>query len=109
MPEAIQADSIGLVIPQSMTFQEPLLLDCAAMLPACTPVDDTCDQLNASRPDAIHVIHARYSHRHAAGCHYLDDRKPGRRDTCAGPGNPWGKDSAGIVVRDLARLAPRTA
>lgn len=45
MPEAIPADSVGLVTPQSMTFQEPLLLACGTTLPEYTLACETCGKL----------------------------------------------------------------
>lgn len=85
MPEAIPANSIGLVTPQSMTFQEPPLLNCGTTLPEYTHVDETCGKLSASHSNAILICHALCSHHHASGHYPADDLESRWRDACAGP------------------------
>jgi len=86
MFEAIPANSIGLVTPQSMTFQELPLLNCGTTLPEYTHVCETCGKLYASRSNAILICHAPCSHLHASGHYPVDDLESGWRDACAGPG-----------------------
>jgi hypothetical protein len=77
MPEAIPADNVGLVTPQSATFRLPLLLECGATLPEYTLACETYGEPNVLA-----------SHHHAAGFHAMDECRPGGRDSCVGPGKP---------------------
>lgn len=88
MPTTIPADSVGLVTPQTIHFEEPLLLACGKTLAHYDLVYETYGQLNANRTNAILVCHALSGHHHAAGYHSLDDRKPGWWDAYIGPGKP---------------------
>ena len=88
MPESIPADSVGLVTPQSLDFDQPLELDCGRVLPSYRLVYETYGELNAARDNAILVCHALSGDHHAAGFHSMADRKPGWWDACIGPGKP---------------------
>ena len=88
MPEVIPEDSVGLVTPLAMTFQEPLALECGAVLKEYTLSYETYGELNASASNAILICHALSSNHHAAGYHSMDERKPGWWDSCIGPGKP---------------------
>jgi homoserine O-acetyltransferase len=88
MPEVLPADSVGLVSPQAMTFQQPLALESGATLAGYTLAYETYGELNAAHSNAILVCHALSSNHHAAGFHSMEDRKPGWWDTCVGPGKP---------------------
>ncbi|MGB5475341.1 MAG: hypothetical protein WBQ78_17935 [Gammaproteobacteria bacterium] len=46
MPEAIPADSVGLITPQSMTFQNMLRQECGTRLPEYTLACETCGKLS---------------------------------------------------------------
>lgn len=85
---ALPLDSVGIVVPQSVDFSEPLQLSCGRVLPSHTLVYETYGELNASRSNAILVCHALSGHHHAAGYHSPEDRKPGWWETCIGPGKP---------------------
>jgi len=88
MPSVIPEDSVGLVTPELLHFNEPLALACGRTLPAYDLMVETYGELNASRSNAVLICHALSGHHHAAGYHTLDDRKPGWWDSCIGPGKP---------------------
>jgi homoserine O-acetyltransferase len=81
-------DSVGLVTPQKLEFNDPLSLDCGRTLPHYEMVYETYGQLNADGSNAILICHALSGDHHAAGYHKPDDRKPGWWETCIGPGKP---------------------
>ncbi len=88
MPDTLPPDSVGLVTPQKMVFDEPLALDCGRTLPSYELVYETYGELNADRSNAVLICHALSGNHHAAGYHSLEDRKPGWWETCIGPGKP---------------------
>lgn len=88
MSEPFPADSVGLVSPHTMRFDEPLSLDSGKTLEQYELVYETYGELNAARSNAVLVCHALSSDAHAAGYHSLDDRKPGWWEACIGPGKP---------------------
>ena len=88
MPESFPADSVGLVTPQTLHFDQPLELDSGRTLPAYDLVFETYGELNAARSNAVLICHALSGDHHAAGYHAPDDRKPGWWDTYIGPGKP---------------------
>ncbi|HEY9035745.1 MAG TPA: homoserine O-acetyltransferase [Pseudomonadales bacterium] len=88
MPNAFPADSVGLVSPQCMTFDEPVTLACGRTLERYQLMYETYGTLNAERSNAVLICHALSGSHHAAGYHSADERKPGWWDTCIGPGKP---------------------
>ncbi|MDD3609510.1 MAG: homoserine O-acetyltransferase [Halothiobacillaceae bacterium] len=86
MPETLPADSVGLVTPQTLSFDEPLSLDCGRALPRYELIIETYGQLNADRSNAVLICHALSGDHHAAGYHRMSDRKPGWWDSAIGPG-----------------------
>lgn len=88
MSEQFPADSVGLVTPQSMHFDQSLELDCGRALPEYDLVYETYGELNAEASNAILVTHALSGDHHAAGYHSPDERKPGWWNACIGPGKP---------------------
>ena len=88
MPDAFPADSVGLVTPQCMAFDEPVTLACGRTLDRYQLMYETYGTLNADRSNAVLICHALSGNHHAAGYHNADDRKPGWWDTCIGPGKP---------------------
>ncbi|MFV8834556.1 homoserine O-acetyltransferase [Aquisalimonas sp.] len=88
MPEQFPADSVGLVTPKTLHFDQPLELDCGRVLPEYDLVYETYGELNADASNAILVAHALSGDHHAAGYHSPDDRKPGWWDASIGPGKP---------------------
>ena len=88
MPNALPADSVGIVTPQVLSFSEPLLLACGKTLDNYQIVYETYGQLNANHSNAILICHALSGHHHAAGYHSEDDKRPGWWDAYIGPGKP---------------------
>lgn len=83
----LPTDSIGLVTPQRLHFDEPLELACGQRLPEYELVYETYGCLNADRSNAVLILHALSGDHHAAGYH-KGDEKPGWWDACIGPGKP---------------------
>ncbi len=88
MSTVFPEDSIGLVVPQTARFDEPLALACGRSLASYELVYETYGTLNASASNAVLICHALSGHHHAAGYHAATDRKPGWWDSCIGPGKP---------------------
>ncbi len=88
MPSPFPPDSVGLVVPQRMRFEEPLELASGACLPHYELVYETYGELNAARDNAVLICHALSGDHHAAGYHSDDDRRPGWWDNLIGPGRP---------------------
>ena len=86
MPSVFPADSVGLVVPRSAHFSEPLALACGREIADYQLVYETYGELNAARSNAVLICHALSGHHHAAGYHSPDDRRPGWWDGCIGPG-----------------------
>ncbi len=84
--QSLPSNSVGIVVPQRATFDEPLNLKCGRDLPQFDLVYETYGALNASHSNAVLVCHALSGHHHAAGFHAGEDRKPGWWDVCIGPG-----------------------
>ncbi len=66
-------DSVGLVKPQTLRFEQPLALSCGQTLAHYQLVIETYGQLNDERSNAILVCHALSGHHHLAGYHSLED------------------------------------
>ncbi|MBK4988774.1 homoserine O-succinyltransferase MetX [Pseudomonas sp. S36] len=88
MSTVFPEDSVGLVLPQTARFDEPLALACGRSLISYELVYETYGTLNASASNAVLICHALSGHHHAAGYHDASDRKPGWWDSCIGPGKP---------------------
>ncbi|WP_097458868.1 homoserine O-succinyltransferase MetX [Mangrovitalea sediminis] len=88
MPDSLPPDSVGLVEPRTLHFDEPLPLQGGRSLPSYDLVIETYGELNADRSNAVLICHALSGNHHAAGYHSPEDRKPGWWDTCIGPGKP---------------------
>lgn len=86
MPESIPQDSVGLVEPTTIVFEEPLTLQSGKVLPHYQLVYETYGTLNKNKNNAILICHALSGHHHAAGYHSMEDKKPGWWDACIGPG-----------------------
>lgn len=80
------ADSVGLVTPFTVSFDEPLRLASGRQLDTYELVVETYGELNAKRSNAVLICHALSGHHHAAGYHSLEDKKPGWWDGYIGPG-----------------------
>jgi homoserine O-acetyltransferase/O-succinyltransferase len=80
--------SVGLVIPQTAPFSEPLALRSGKTLPQYQLVYETYGELNAARSNAVLVCHALSGSHHVAG-HYGDPtQSQGWWDNVVGPGKP---------------------
>ena len=88
MSTAYPEDSVGLVCPPTLHFNEPLPFTCGRSLSDYSLTYETYGELNARRSNAVLVCHALSGHHHAAGFHSPDERKPGWWDSCIGPGKP---------------------
>lgn len=88
MPTVLPPDSVGLVTPQTLAFEEPLTLDSGKVLPRFDLIIETYGTLNADRSNAVLICHALSGDHHAAGYHSMEDRKPGWWDAAIGPGKP---------------------
>ena len=88
MPDKIPEDSVGLVQPQKMHFDEPLELVSGKTLPEYDLVYETYGELNSDASNAVLVCHALSGDHHAAGWNSMEDRKPGWWNNLIGPGKP---------------------
>ena len=88
MPSPFPENSVGLVTPQCLHFDEPLVLRSGKRIAAYDLMVETYGTLNAARSNAILVCHALSGDHHAAGYHKESDTKPGWWDNCIGPGKP---------------------
>lgn len=81
-------NSIGIVTPQMVRFDSPIILKSGATLPGYELVYETYGTLNAARSNAILVCHALSGSHHVAGLHAENDKAPGWWDNAVGPGKP---------------------
>ncbi|CAG8864398.1 Homoserine O-succinyltransferase [Pseudomonas fluorescens] len=88
MSTVFPEDSVGLVTPQLVQFDEPLALACGRSLASYELIYETYGTLNSTASNAVLICHALSGHHHAAGYHSATDRKPGWWDSCIGPGKP---------------------
>jgi len=98
MPETIPADSVGIVTPQKLQFDQPLELTCGKVLDNYEIVYETYGELNKDKSNALLICHALSGDHHAAGYHSMEDRKPGWWDIAIGPGKPFDTNKFFIVV-----------
>ena len=86
MPNTVPENSVGIVTPQCLHFDEPLLLRSGKSINSYDLMIETYGSLNANKSNAILVCHALSGDHHAAGYHSEDETKPGWWDHCIGPG-----------------------
>ena len=86
MTITLPEDSVGIVEPQQLHFDEPLSLRSGKVLPAYDIVFETYGELNTKKSNAILICHALSGDHHAAGYHNGDTKKPGWWDSCIGAG-----------------------
>jgi homoserine O-acetyltransferase len=89
MPKTIPKDSVGIVTPQCLHFDEPLTLRSGKVIASYDLMVETYGKLNAAKSNAILICHALSGDHHAAGYHSDADAKPGWWDSCIGPGKPF--------------------
>lgn len=88
MPASFPENSVGLVTPEIISFDEPIVLACGRTLESYELVVETYGTLNAAGSNAVLICHALSSHHHAAGYHSINDKKPGWWNDYIGPGKP---------------------
>ena len=86
MPEVLKTDSVGIVSPKCIHFDEDLALRSGKTLSGFDLMIETYGELNQDRSNAILICHALSGDHHAAGFHSESDAKPGWWDHCIGPG-----------------------
>jgi len=92
MPQSFPQDSVGIVTPQTICFDQPLALACGRQLDSYELIIETYGTLNADASNAILVCHALSGNHHLAGYHSEEERKPGWWDSAIGPGKPIDTD-----------------
>lgn len=81
-------NSVGVVAPQRVCFNEPMLLKSGAQLPGFELVFETYGTLNAARSNAVLVCHALSGDHHVAGISAHNPQNIGWWDNLVGPGKP---------------------
>lgn len=100
MTDSIPKDSVGIVKPQSIHFDEALTLRSGKVIESYDLMVECYGKLNQDKSNAILVCHALSGDHHAAGYHEIDgvrDEKAGWWDTCIGPGKPFDSNKFFIV------------
>ncbi len=90
-------NSVGLVTPETLRFDEPFELACGRVLPGFELVVETYGELNRDASNAVLICHALSGHHHAAGWHSPEDKRPGWWDHYIGPGKPIDTDKFFVV------------
>jgi len=90
MAKQIPENSVGIVRPVCLHFDEPLPLRSGKVIESYDLMVETYGELNDDKSNAILICHALSGDHHAAGYHDPDDEdeKPGWWETCIGPGKP---------------------
>ena len=96
LDEYVRTESVTLV-----TEDEPLLLDCGALLPDVTVSYETYGELNAERTNAILICHALSANAHAAGLHSDDEATRGWWDGVVGPGKAFDTDKYFVICSNI--------
>lgn len=97
MSSQFPPDSVGLVKPQTIHFDEELILRSGKTLKGFDLVIETYGKLNAAKSNGILICHALSGDHHAAGYHHESDSKPGWWDNCIGPGKAIDTDRFYVV------------
>ena len=82
----LASNSVGIVTPQTVHFEQPFKVSCGRELPSLDIVYETYGELNAQCSNAVLICHALSGDHHAAGYHSDKDKKPGWWDNYIGPG-----------------------
>ena len=86
MPQTLPENSVGIVSPQRLQFDQALTLACGETLQSYELMVETYGELNADGRNAVLICHALSGDHHAAGYHNKDDKRPGWWDAYIGPG-----------------------
>lgn len=99
MSKSIPADSVGIVSPELIHFDEPLMLRSGRSIDQYDLMVETYGKLNADKSNAILICHALSGDHHAAGFYKADDEKEkaGWWDCCIGPGKAFDTNNFFIV------------
>lgn len=89
--------SIGIVTPEAMQFDEPIVLKGGSRIDHYTVAYETYGTLNAARDNAILVCHALNASHHVAGVYADDPKDVGWWDNLIGPGKPVDTDRYFVV------------
>ncbi|WP_263768338.1 homoserine O-succinyltransferase MetX [Propionivibrio soli] len=81
-------NSVGVVVPQRVRFNEPIALRSGASLPSFELVYETYGTLNAARSNAVLICHALSGGHHVAGTYADNPKNVGWWDNLVGPGKP---------------------
>jgi homoserine O-acetyltransferase/O-succinyltransferase len=94
---------VGIVVPQTAHFSEPLTLKSGAVLPQYDLVYETYGSLNADKSNAVLICHALSGTHHVAGKYSEEDKHPGWWDNMIGPGKPLDTNRFFVIgVNNLA-------
>jgi len=85
---AVQPGSVGVVTPQTMRFDEPLVLSSGASLVNYELCYETYGTLSSARDNAVLVCHALNASHHVAGRYADRPEQLGWWDNMVGPGKP---------------------
>lgn len=86
--QSTSQQSVGVVTPQFLQFDQPLTLSSGQVLPSYTLAVETYGTLNAQRSNAVLVCHALNASHHVAGVSASDAKDVGWWDNMVGPGKP---------------------
>ena len=78
-------DSVGIVEPSSVSFKDPLRLECGKELKGFELVYETYGKLNNENSNAVLICHALSGNHHAAGYHKDSEKRAGWWDSLIGP------------------------
>ncbi|MDP2643444.1 MAG: homoserine O-acetyltransferase [Desulfobacterales bacterium] len=108
MSEYIEHDksgiTVGIVAKQYHTFAEPpdeMVLESGARIGPVTIAYETCGCLNASKTNAVLILHALSGDSHVAGYYDRNDPKPGWWDIMVGPGKGIDTDKYFVVCSNI--------
>ena len=96
-----KSDSVGIVQPHNVTFQEGLRLHSGEVLAPVTLRYETYGKLSPSGNNAILIEHALSGDAHAAGYYADCDGRPGWWDSMIGPGKPFDTNRYFIVCSNI--------
>ena len=80
------ANSVGVVTPQTASFDKPLKLESGGKLTNYELVYESYGELNKDKSNAILICHALSSNHHVAGYHSKQEKHAGWWDKLVGPG-----------------------
>lgn len=84
----VEANSVGIIVPQVAHFNDPLTLKSGKVLPQFDLTYETYGELNADQSNAVLICHALSGTHHVAGKYKPEDKYPGWWDNLVGPGKP---------------------